>query len=142
MKHQMTGNAGLFHVAWELTRRGWNVMPTVRNARGADLYAAPVDDEDAVIPIQSKALSKPDPVPLGGNLDKLRSRWWIITVGANDADPVCYIMTLDEVKALADANTNKEGRVSCWLSRKNYDKPEFREAWDRLRGVRNVYKGT
>ena len=58
MKHQMTGNAGLFHIAWELTRRGWNVMPTVRNARGADLYAAPVDDEEAVIPIQSKALSK------------------------------------------------------------------------------------
>ncbi|WP_245418463.1 hypothetical protein [Cohaesibacter intestini] len=53
MKHQMTGNAGLFHIAWELTRRGWIVMPTVRNARGADLYAAPIDNEDAVIPIQS-----------------------------------------------------------------------------------------
>ena len=132
MKHQMTGNAGLFHIAWELTRRGWNVMPTVRNARGADLYAAPLDDEDKVIPIQSKALSKRVDVPLGSNLDTLRSRWWIITVGANDDDPVCYVMTLDEVKALAVSNTNNEGRVSWWLSRKNYDKPEFREAWHRL----------
>jgi len=27
-------------------------MLTVRNARGADLYAARIDDEEAVIPIQ------------------------------------------------------------------------------------------
>lgn len=94
MKHQMTGNAGLFHIAWELTRRGWTVMPTVRNARGADLYAAPVDDEDMVIPIQSKALSKRVDVPLGSSLDNLRSPWWIITVGANDDDPVCYVELL------------------------------------------------
>lgn len=107
-------------------------MPTVRNARGADLYAAPVNDEVAVIPIQSKALSKRADVPLGTNLDNLRSRWWIITVGANDDDPVCYVMTLDEVKALASSNTNKEGQISWWLPRKNYDKSEFPEAWHRL----------
>lgn len=75
MKHQMTGNAGLFHIAWEMTRRGWNLMPIVRNDRGADLYAAPVDDEDPVIPIQSKALSKRVDVPLGSSLGNLRSRW-------------------------------------------------------------------
>ena len=57
MRHQLTGNAGLYHVARELSRRGWHVMPTVRNARGADLYAA-TDDESRVLPIQSKALSK------------------------------------------------------------------------------------
>lgn len=132
MKHQMTGNAGLFHIAWELTRRGWIVMPTVRNARGADLYAAPVDDEDMVIAIQSKALSKCVDVPLGSSLESLRSRWWIITVGANDNDPDCYVLNLGEVKALASSNTNKEGRVSWWLPRKNYTKREFREAWHRL----------
>src|SRR3546814_4356073 len=57
MRHQLTGNVGLYHVARELSRRGWHVMPTVRNARGADLYAAS-DDEARVLPIQSKALSK------------------------------------------------------------------------------------
>ena len=132
MKHQMTGNAGLFHIAWQLTRRGWNVMPTIRNARGADLYAAPADDEDAVIAIQSKALSKRDDVPLGTNLENLRSRWWIITVGANGDEPVCYVLRLDEVHAHAVSNTNKDGKISCWLPRKTYEKPEFREAWHRL----------
>ncbi len=129
MKHQMTGNAGLFHIAWELTRRGWNVMPTVRNARGADLYAAPVDNEEAVIPIQSKALSKRAAVPLGTDLERLRSRWWVITLGANSDDPVCFVLTLDEVKLLASRDKGKNR--AYWLEAKNYDKPEFREAWHR-----------
>ncbi len=126
----MTGNAGLFHVAWELTRRGWNVMPTVRNARGADLYAAPIEDEDGVIAIQSKALSKRMAVPLGVNLENLRSRWWIITLAANSDSPVCFILTLDEVKSLSSRDKGKQ--QAYWLEPKDYDKPEFREAWHRL----------
>lgn len=88
MRQQLTGNAGLYHVARELSRRGWHVMPTVRNARGADLYAAS-NDELRVLPIQSKALSKRAPVPLGGSLDRLCSHWWIITINANTATPKC-----------------------------------------------------
>jgi len=130
MKHQLTGNAGLFHISWELTRRGWNVMPTVRNARGAGLYAAPADNEEAVIPIQSKALSKRAAVPLGADLERLRSRWWIITLGANSDDPVCYILTLSEVKRLASRDKGKN--QAYWLEAKHFDKPEFREAWERL----------
>lgn len=105
-------------------------MPTVRNARGADLYAAPVGDENAVIAIQSKALSKRASVPLGTDLDRLRSRWWVITVGAKDDDPVCYILTLNEVKTLASRDNGKNR--AYWLEAKNYDKSEFREAWGRL----------
>ena len=130
MKHQMTGNAGLFHIAWELTRRGWNVMPTVRNARGADLYASPVDAEDMVISIQSKALSKRAAVPLGLDLDRLRSRWWIITVGVSSDNPVCFLLALDEIKSLASRDKGKA--QAYWLEAKSYDKPEFREAWHRL----------
>jgi hypothetical protein len=131
MRHQLTGNAGLFHVAWELSRRGWNVMPTARNARGADLYAAR-EDEGVILPIQSKALSKRAAVPLGVSLDNLRSKWWVITVGANSDAPVCYIMTLDEVQSLAarDAGKNRAYRLEA----KNYAIDKYREAWDRLEG--------
>ena len=131
MRNQLTGNAGLYHVARELSRRGWHVMPTVRNARGADLYAA-TDDEARVLPIQSKALSKRVPVPLGGALENLRSRWWVITVHANTASPVCFVMTLDEVKAAAHQGISKDGKLSYWRQPKSYDVPEFKEAWDRL----------
>lgn len=131
MRHQLTGNAGLYHVARELSRRGWHVMPTVRNARGADLYAAS-DDETRVLPIQSKALSKRAPVPLGGSLDRLCSHWWVVTINANSAAPTCYVLTLDEVKAAAHRGENAAGTVSFWLQPKSYARPEYEEAWERL----------
>lgn len=106
-------------------------MPTVRNARGADLYAAS-DDETRVLPIQSKALSKRDPVPLGKSLDNLRSHWWIITIHANTATPKCYVMTLDEVKAVAHRGVGASGNVSYWLQPKAYAVADYEEAWDRL----------
>ena len=36
---QVTGNIGLYYVCYRLSRRGWNVMPTARNARGIDMIA-------------------------------------------------------------------------------------------------------
>jgi hypothetical protein len=131
VRHQLTGNAGMYHVARELSRRGWHVMPTVRNARGADLYAAS-EDETRVLPIQSKALSKRAAVPLGGSLDALCSHWWIITLNANSELPTCFVLTLDEVKAAALKNTNSAGKDSFWLEPRFYALPEYQEAWDRL----------
>jgi len=131
MRHQLTGKAGLYHVARELSRRGWHVMPTVRNARGADLYAAS-DDESRVLPVQSKALSKKDPVPLGGSLDTLRSDWWVVTIHANTAAPTCYVLTKDEVKAAAHRGMSETGKVSYWLQPSSYALPQYQEAWDRL----------
>jgi hypothetical protein len=131
LRNQLTGNAGLYHVARELSRRGWHVMPTVRNARGADLYAAS-DDESQVLAIQSKALSKRDPVPLGTSLDALRSHWWIITIHANTASPVCFVMTLPEVKAASHRGESNVGKVSYWLQPKSYALEIYTEAWDRL----------
>lgn len=131
LRHQLTGNAGLYHVARELSRRGWHVMPTVRNARGADLYAASAD-ESHVLPIQSKAPSRRNPVPLGRNLDLLRSPWWVITIDANTAHPKCYILSLNEVKAAAHRGVNEAGKVSFWLQPNSYALPAYQEKWERL----------
>lgn len=131
MRNQFTGNAGLYHVARELSRRGWHVMPTVRNARGADLYAASAD-ETRVLPIQSKALSRRHPVPLGGSLETLKSPWWVITINANSDIPTCFVMTLEEVKAAAHRGENAGGKISYWLQPPGFDQPGYREAWDRL----------
>lgn len=119
MRNQLTGNSGLYHVARELSRRGWHVMPTVRNARGADLYAAS-DDESRVLPIQSKALSKRDPVPLGGSLDTLRSQWWVITINANSDSPTCYVLTLGEVKAAAHQASTAVAKCRTGCSRRRH----------------------
>ena len=130
MRGQITGNCGLYHVARELSRRGWNVVLTVRNARGADLYAAN-DDESVVHPVQSKALAKRSDVPLGGSLDLLRSAWWVVTMNATSEEPTCYVLSLDDVKGLAVENV-KQGKSSFWLPYKAFSAPEFENAWHRL----------
>lgn len=106
-------------------------MPTVRNARGADLYAAS-NDESRVISIQSKALSKKAPVPLGADLQTLRSPWWVITIHANTSSPKCYVMALEEVKKAAHRGINEAGKVSFWLQPKAYALASYEEAWGRL----------
>lgn len=126
---QATGNA-----AWQLSRKGWNVMSTSRNAKGSDLFCAN-DDETTIFGVQSKGLSRRDPVALGANLDNLRSDWWIITINAKGDHPTCFILSLGEVKELchhSDPTKCKTGTKSHWLHPKAYDQPQFREAWHRL----------
>lgn len=127
-KNPFTGNAGLNYAAWQLSRRGWHVMPTIRNAKGSDLFVTN-EDETMSFGVQSKALSKRDAVSLRPNLEDLRSDWWIVTTFANSDTPTCYILRLDEVRALASQDKNGGKR---WLEAKDYERDEFREAWHRL----------
>jgi hypothetical protein len=127
-RSQITGNAGLYYVAWHLSRRGWHVMPTIRNARGSDLIVTD-GDEAVFLGIQSKALSKRHAVPLGRSLEDLRSEWWIITIHANSDRPVCFILKNREVRQLAQQDLNGG---AYWLNPPGYDREEFREAWGRI----------
>lgn len=67
-RSQFTGHAGLSYVAWQLSRRGWHVTPTIRNARGSDMLVTDAD-EAIKFGVQSKALSKRQAVPLGKSID-------------------------------------------------------------------------
>ena len=128
IRHQVTGNSGLNYAAWQLSRRGWHVMPTIRNARGSDLIVTDAD-ETVFFGVQSKALSKRQAVPLGKAIDDLRSEWWVITIHANSDQPACFILRNTEVRALASQDRNGG---AYWLEPSAYDRDEFREAWDRL----------
>jgi len=127
-ENAMTGNAGLNYVSWQLSRRGWHVMPTIRNARGSDLIVTN-GDESIFFGVQSKALGKRHAVPLGKNIEALRSEWWVITIHANSDSPICFVIGLEEVKALASQDKNGG---AFWLEPPAYDRPEFRESWDRM----------
>jgi hypothetical protein len=130
-RSQITGNAGLNYAAWQLSRRGWHVMPTIRNARGSDLIVVN-EDETLFFGVQSKALSKRGAVGLGHSLDSLRSDWWVITVHANSDAPVCYVLSLDDVRGIA--SRDKGGEQRYWLEPRDYDRDQYREAWDRIVG--------
>lgn len=128
-ENAMVGNAGLNFTAWQLSRRGWHALPTIRNARGSDLYVTN-GDETIFFGVQSKALSRRSPVPLSKNGDALRSDWWVITINACTASPICFILRNEEVRALAVVDKNGAG--GRWLDPRAYDRDEYREAWDRL----------
>src|SRR6266568_2039711 len=67
---QITGNIGLYYVCYRLSRLGWNVMPTARNARGIDVLIYS-QDASRTRTIQVKTLSQGSPVPLSNKLDHL-----------------------------------------------------------------------
>ena len=126
---QVTGNAGLYYTCYHLSRMGWNVMPTSRNARGIEIIAYN-RKATRFIGIQVKTLSKRDPVPLGSSLEKVMGDYWII-VNNVAKEPNAYILLPEEVKSLAHRG-EKDGRVSYWLQPTSYDVEQFKEAWHRI----------
>src|SRR6056297_2675194 len=123
---QANGNAAMHYAAWQLSRKGWNVMLTARNAKGSDLFCA-YDDAAVIFGVQSKGLSKRSSLPCGTNLDNLRSDWWIITINAKSESPTCFILALEEIKSLcvqSDPSNSKTGVSAYWLSPRMYDQPQ------------------
>ena len=98
---------------------------------GYDMFVTNAD-ESVFFGVQSKGFSKRYLVPLGMNLNDLRSDWWIITIHANSDAPICCVLRLDEVRSLASQDKNGG---KWWLEPKAYDRDEFREAWHHI-GIR------
>jgi len=130
LSSQVVGNVGLYHACYKLSLLGWNVMPTARNARGVDIIAYS-SDTTRFIGIQVKTLSKRNPVPLGPSLDKCMGDYWIVINRAIEEKPSAFILLPSEVKALAHRG-EKDGKISHWLQPTVYDRPEFKEAWERI----------
>lgn len=141
-KH-ITGNIGLYHVARALSIAGWNVMPTVRNARGADLYAASAD-ERTIHPVQVKANgAMPQDILLGLDPQRLVTPWWVFVIHARTPEITCYVFSLEEILARMkrDPGTRSgkpEHERQFWFNRKYYtpggtdEIREARNAWHRL----------
>lgn len=127
---QIIGNAGLYYCCYQLSRRGWNVMPTARNARGVDLIAYS-QDTSRMMAIQVKSLSKRHPVPIGASCEKVMGDFWIIVNKVASNNPSAFILLPTEVRKFAHRG-EKEGKVSFWLQPTAYDQDQFREKWERI----------
>jgi hypothetical protein len=140
---QLVGNAGVYHVARELSRRKWNVLLTVRNARGADLYAVS-QSERIVVPIQVKAhTAEPNDIRLGLDPDRFVTPWWVVVAFAATDRPVSYVISLADILKLKVRDPGiRSGKAEeerlRWFTR-HYFTPghrsellDAREAWDRL----------
>lgn len=127
---QITGNVGLYYTCYQLSRMGWNVMPTSRNARGIDIIAYSTGSPQRVVMVQVKALSKRNSVPVGTRLDKIMGDFWVIVIDVLQ-EPCAFVMQPSEVKDMVHRG-EKNGKVSYWLNPSVYDKDDFREKWDRI----------
>ncbi len=126
LNQQVVGNAGLYYCCYQLSLLGWNVMPTARNARGVDIIAYN-EDATKMLAVQVKTLSKRSPVPLGSSLEKVMGDVWVVINNVASPTPNVFILSPEEVKALA--YKNQTGQVAYWLQPKDYDKDEFRDKW-------------
>ena len=127
--NQVVGNAGLYFVCYELSKRGWNVLPTSRNIRGIDvvIYDANASRRKTV---QVKALSKRAPVPLGNTTGGLElADYIIICRQVFSQQPEVFVTTFAEVKKQIHRG-EKNGKVSFWLQPKDYE--SFRDRWDKI----------
>ena len=117
---QQTGNAGLYFVSYSLAKRGWNVLPTSRNAKGPDLIIYSKNAEN-FYKLQVKSLSSWDNVSIGDIKNLLMSDILVICTHVYGDSPEIYIAKTKDVKI------NKHG----WIPKKDY--LGFKDNWKILK---------
>src|SRR5262245_23021187 len=127
---QTVGNIGLFYVCYRLSRMGWNVMRTARNAKGIDVLIYR-QDASSNTTIRVKALSNGSPCPLSNNLDHLFADVLLVCRHVIREIPECFVLTPVEIRKLAHRG-EKNGKVSFWLQPRDYATDDFREKWERI----------
>ena len=125
--NQVVGNLGLFYVCYQLSRMGWNAMPTSRNAKGIDILIYSQDAKNKKA-IQVKSLSRKNPIPLG-NTNELFCDFLVICREVFK-EPEIFVMEPIEIKDKIHKGVNKDGKNSYWLQPKDYE--EFKNKWEKI----------
>ncbi len=97
---QITGNIGLFFVCYVLSRRGWNVLPTSRNAKGIDILAYSKNGEKPLpIQVQVKGYTEKGRPWIFKNENDVIADFYV-TARSVYRIPKTYILTKEEVKKM------------------------------------------
>ena len=127
---QMVGNIGLYYVCYEMSRRGWYVLPTTRNTRGVDLVAYN-EDWSQSITIQVKCLSKAkQAVGFGKEPLKFLADFLIVVEALlnRGSEPSVYIIPKHAIEPLI----NIDGAGNVWIEHKRWAQPKFQNNWSVL----------
>lgn len=128
----LTGNTGVFYVAYRLSKLGWNVLPTVRNARGPDLIIIDADGKQKYsvqVKTSGDDLFRPT-IPFGSG--PVAADFVVIVRAAltPGKGPRCYVLTASRAKQLVTQYPNrKTGKVSYWMRVEKVSKPLYAEKW-------------
>jgi hypothetical protein len=123
--NQITGNVGMYYACYRLSQLGLNVMPTARNAKGADIIAY-TPDQKRFITFQVKAMTKLANISLGKSLDAVSSDWWIVVTNAY-SEPISFILTPDEVRQAAKLYDG-----TYWAQGSQLNRTDTFNAWHRI----------
>lgn len=144
---QLTGNIGLFYACYRLSLLGWNAMPTVRNAQGADIILVKGGKK---LGIQVKALLDENDVIMGKNYADPSVDYWIVLTNMRHTDKQhVYIIPqkdIDEGVKVCERGINlsenivshdtvkADGKISYYITRKFLKKTNhgYEDAWDSL----------
>jgi len=126
-RNQIVGNAGLYYIGYELSKRGWNVLITSRNASGVDIIIYDKQGREKHT-IQVKSLSKKNPVPFGTKLNTLIAEYLFIVTDILD-EPNVFIMDSITAKSLITKRKKNE-KNSYWIEIKDYE--NYKDNWEIL----------
>ena len=122
---QVTGNVGLYFICYKLSRMGWNVLPTSRNAKGIDILAYGKHGEK-ILTIQTKGYTKKAAIGPFRDIKHVIADFYIVAWNVYST-PKTYILTRDEIKSIISPHKDV-----YWVEHKDYGKPEFLEKWDKI----------
>ena len=125
--NQVVGNVGLYYICYELSKIGWNVMPTSRNAKGVDIIIYS-QDAKRTNTIQVKSLSKKSLVPLGNKPNNFIAEFLIFCLNVFDV-PEAFIIKPEEIRDRIHEGI-KDGKKTYWLQPKDYG--EFKNKWEEI----------
>lgn len=118
---QIVGNIGLYYVCYQLSKNGWYVVPTARNAKGVDVIIykkRSAGSETHTIQVKSLSDEK-NRVPIG-NIKNLFADFLIICRNV-DKEPKIFICRTQEIIK----NNNlfaKDKNGDNWLKTNGYEK--------------------
>lgn len=117
--NQLTGNVGLYYVCYRLSRLGWNVLPTSRNARGVDIVVYDQKGKRRHT-IQVKTLSTENNIPLGSDSSPLLADYLVICRNVS-IEPELFVAEMAEARHAA---INHKGGL--WIPTPRYEKFDTR----------------
>ncbi len=133
--NQITGNIGLFYTCYQLSKLGWNCLPTTRNTKGIDIIIYSQNAKRKYT-IQVKSLSEINAVPMGKNKDIIAD-FLVIVVNVYKDKPDVFILTKEEAEDMIDERhkkdeSRKEDETSYWIQKNKYNSDKYKNKWDRI----------
>lgn len=120
------------YIAWQLARRGWEVLPASETQKQSTLLKVKKEGISSPFLIQSRAFSSKAAVSLGADItgpDSLPFDWMAITINVRSETPTCFLLNRQDVIERMKQDPN--GPL-YWVDPSRYIDTKFEGRWDKI----------